>query len=316
VTGGAGFVGSHLVDRLVKRGEHVVVLDNLTTGRLANLADAIASGRVTFVYADVATTTATIRDILERAGVPDRLESIYHLASPATSSAYEAQPWETLPVTLSLIDIAFERGAKFIFSSTAEIYGDPLVHPQPESYFGNVDPVGPRSCCDEGERCGEAAVTAAVRTRSLDARIVRFFNCYGPRMQDADDRLIPSLLDALRDRRPLPIHGSGQQTRSMTYIADAIDCLLLVAATNIETLEPTNIGCDDERTILDIAAALAAVLSVDLVVEHVAGREGDPQRRHLDLTRARRLGWTARTSLEQGLRLTHDWYAKESQIFV
>jgi nucleoside-diphosphate-sugar epimerase len=319
ITGGAGFLGSHLVDALVNRGENVVVIDNLSTGRLANVADAIESGQVTFIYADVAISTAALRDIFQRAGIA-KIHAIYHLASPASPAAYQARPWETLAVnglgTMSLIDVAIEHQARFIFSSSSEVYGDPLQHPQPETYFGNVDPVGPRSCYDEGKRFGEAAVAAAVRSRGLDARIVRFFNCYGPRMQNSDGRLIPSLLDAVLERRPFAIHGTGQQTRSMTYIADAIELLLLVAASKQTSLAPVNIGNDDERTVVDIARAVATALGVDYAAEFVAGREGDPQRRRPELTRARSLGWSPKTPLEQGLRSTHDWYAKESQIFV
>ncbi len=320
VTGGAGFLGSHLVDMLVKRGEHVIVLDNLTTGRLANLADAIAGGRATFIYADVATTAGELQAILARANAPAKVSKLYHLASPASPSAYQQHPWETLAVngvgTMSLIDIALERGARFVYSSTSEIYGDPLVHPQPETYFGNVDPIGPRSCYDEGKRFAEAAVAAAVTARNLDARIVRFFNCYGPRMQTSDGRLVPALIDAAIERRPFPIQGTGLQTRSMTYVDDAIDLLDRVTLGDNRALAPVNVGSDDERSIIDIAKALAAVLSLDFSAEFVAGRDGDPQRRRPDLERARTYGWTAKTSLEDGLRATYAWYAKESHIFV
>ena len=320
VTGGAGFLGSHLVDMLVKRGEDVVVLDNLTTGRLANIADAISSGRVTFVYADVATTTAELQAILARANVPAKINTVYHLASPASPSAYQAHPWETLAVnaigTMSLIDIALDRGARFVYSSTSEIYGDPLVHPQPESYFGNVDPIGPRSCYDEGKRFAEAAIAAAVTSRSLDARIVRFFNCYGPKMQTSDGRLVPALIDAAIERRPFPIQGTGLQTRSMTYVDDAIDLLDRVTRKESPVLAPVNIGSDDERSVIDIAKTLAAVAALDFSAEYQTGRDGDPQRRRPDLTRAQTFGWTPTTSLEDGLRATYAWYSKESHIFV
>ena len=250
VTGGAGFLGSHLVDALAKRGESVVVLDNLTTGRLANLESAISSGRVTFVYADVAVDATALREILAGGGVT-KVDCIFHLASPASPNAYSRHPWETLAVngigTMSLIDIALQHHARFIFSSTSEVYGDPLVHPQSEDYFGNVDPIGPRSCYDEGKRFGEAAVAAAVSKRGLAGRIVRFFNCYGPRMQSADGRLIPALLEAAANRAPLPIQGTGEQTRSMTYVDDAIELLLLVADRRQPMLQPINIGSDDER---------------------------------------------------------------------
>jgi dTDP-glucose 4,6-dehydratase len=320
VTGGAGFIGSHLVDALVKRGDEVIVLDNLSTGRLANLADGISSGRVSFVYADVAVNTPTMRVILDRADVVGTIDTIFHLASPASPQAYEANPGETLAVnsvgTMSLIDIALERGARLVYASTSEVYGDPGVHPQPEHYVGNVDPIGPRSQYVEAKRFGEAAIAAAVRSRGLDARVGRFFPCYGPRMQSADGRLIPTLLDAAVAGRPFPIQGSGSQMRSLTYVDDAVELLLLVAASGQADFAPINIGNDDERSVLDIAKALAAVLSANPTFEHVDGRDADPQRCWPDLSRARALGWSPRTSLERGLRSTYDWYAKESQIFV
>jgi len=318
VTGGAGFLGSHLVDALAKRGESVVVLDNLTTGRLGNLERAISSGRVTFVYADVAVDRTSLRAIVAGSGTK-KIDSIYHLASPASPSAHSAHPWETLAVnglgTMSLIDIALEHRARFIFSSTAEIYGDPLVHPQAEDYFGNVDPIGPRSCYDEGKRFGEAAVAAAVNKRSLDGRIVRFFNCYGPRMQTADGQLIPAFFEAAANRQPLPIQGTGEQTRSLTYVDDAIELLLMVAEQQQSSLQPINIGNDEEKSVMDIARSLADVLRVDFIPEFIPGRPSGPLRRP-DIARARGLGWKPTTSLEDGLRLTFDWFSRESQLFV
>ncbi|MBD5654026.1 MAG: NAD-dependent epimerase/dehydratase family protein, partial [Candidatus Eremiobacteraeota bacterium] len=225
VTGGAGFLGSHLINAIVRDGEHVVVIDNLSTGHVRNLERAMSTGRATFVHADVAQPPAELAAIVAKA-TKRKIDRIFHLASPASPEAYGAEPWGTLAVngvgTMSLIELALAHDARFLFASTSEIYGDPLVHPQPESYFGNVDPIGPRSCYDEGKRFGEAAVAAGVRARGLDARIVRFFNCYGPSMDEADGRLIPQLVDAILAKKPLPIHGTGLQTRSMTYVDDAI----------------------------------------------------------------------------------------------
>ncbi len=319
VTGGAGFLGSHLVDALVKRGEAVVVLDNLTTGRLANLERAISSGRVAFVYTDVAADTASLRAVLTSSDVRGAA-TIYHLASPASPNACGARPWQTLAVnalgTMSLIEIALDYGARLVFASTCEVYEDPLVYAQPEDYFHNTDPMGPRSCYREAKRFGEAVVTAAVRNFGLDACIVRFFNCYGPRMQRGDGRLVPALLDAVLQRRPLPIQGNGQQTRSMTYVDDAIKLLLLVAASSQPTLAPVNVGSDDERSVLEIARSLCATLGVEYATEFTSGRPADPQRRRPDLTRARSYGWTPKVPLEQGLRATYDWFAQESSMFV
>jgi len=312
VTGGAGFLGSHLVDALVAQGERVLVLDDLSTGREANIAQATQTKKAAFVEADVAVDAQQLRAILRGAGI-DRVGRIYHLASPASPEAYGANPWETLAVnglgTMSLIEIALEHGARFIYSSTSEVYGDPLVHPQPETYFGNVDPIGPRSCYDEGKRFGEAAVAAAVRSRGLDARLVRFFNCYGPRMESGDGRLVPELIGAALAGRKFPIQGTGKQTRSMTYVDDAIELLLLVESLPLSGLEPVNVGNDDERSVEEIARTLARVLGVAFEAEYLPAREGDPQRRRPDLARARGLGWSPTTPLEQGLRTTYEWFA-------
>jgi nucleoside-diphosphate-sugar epimerase len=311
VTGGAGCLGSHLVDALVDRGENVLVLDDLSTGSVDNLKSALTTGKAAFIEADVAVDVERLRGHL-RAGGVRHVRRIFHLASPASPDAYNAHQWETLTVnaigTMSLIDIALEHGARFIYSSTSEIYGDPLVHPQPESYFGNVDPIGPRSCYDEGKRFAEAAIAAGVRSRGLDARLVRFFNCYGPRMERGDGRLVPELVGAALAGRKFPIQGTGKQTRSMTFINDAVELLLLVESLPLSGLEPVNVGNDDERSVEDIARALAQVIGIEFEAEYLPGREGDPQRRRPDLTRARSLGWAPTTPLESGLRTTYDWF--------
>jgi nucleoside-diphosphate-sugar epimerase len=321
VTGGAGFVGSFVVDALLERGEHVVVFDDLSTGRLANLESALKGDRTTFVHADVSSPVEVLRDLVKRAKPQTPVTAIYHLASPASPDAYSAHPWETLKVnahgTMALIELAVGFGARFLYTSTSEIYGDPLVHPQPESYFGNVDPIGPRSCYDEGKRFGEAAVAAGIRTFDLDGRIVRLFNCYGPRMAWGDGRLIPELAQAVLDEKPLPIHGDGSQTRSLTYITDAVELILQVgAAPNSDVLHPVNVGAEDERSVLEVAEAFAQAAGVPANFEFLPSRAGDPQRRRPDLTYARSLGWTPRTSLTDGLRQTYAWFAESRLAFV
>jgi nucleoside-diphosphate-sugar epimerase len=319
VTGGAGFVGSHLVKALVDRGEHVVIVDNLSSGHVRNLEHAVSSGRAVFVYGDVAQPVAELEAMLAEPLGTRTLDRIWHLASPASPEAYGAHPWETLAVnglaTMSLIELALRRNARFLFTSTSEIYGDPLVHPQPESYFGNVDPIGPRSCYDEGKRFGEAAVATGVNARGLDGRIVRFFNCYGPMMERGDGRLVPALVDALIAGAPLPIQGTGAQTRSMTFIDDAIALLLLVMEREQPTLQPVNIGNDDERSVEEIARTLAAIANEPFVPRYEAARPGDPQRRKPDLTLARGYGWAPTTSLEDGLRITLHWFKEERLAF-
>ena len=318
ITGGAGFLGSHLANALVDDGEEVIIVDNLSTGHIRNLERSLSSGRATFVYADVAVTAGQLETLVRKAA-NRKLSRIYHLASPASPEAYGRDPWGTLTVnsigTMALIELALAHEARFLFASTSEIYGDPLVHPQREDYFGNVDPIGPRSCYDEGKRFGEAATAAAVRVRGLDARLVRFFNCYGPCMDVADGRLIPELIDAIQNERPMPIHGNGSQTRSMTFVADALSLLRIVMEHPMKTLLPVNIGSDDERTVEEIARALARVAGIEFCAKHLPPREGDPQRRRPDLSRARSLGWSPSTSLDEGLRTTYRWFTEERLAF-
>ena len=248
-----------------------------------------------------------------------KIDRIYHLASPASPDAYGANPWGTLAVnslaTMSLVELALDQGARFMFSSTSEIYGDPAVHPQPEDYFGNVDPIGPRSAYDEGKRFGEAVVAAAVRAHGLDGRIVRLFNCYGPGMDKADGRLIPALIEALLDGKPFPIHGTGRQTRSLTYVADAVELIRLVMESRQSTLAPVNVGSDDERSVEEIGRALAAVAGVEYASVYLASREQDPQRRRPNLTRARTFGWAPSTTLEDGLLATYRWFRDARLVF-
>jgi nucleoside-diphosphate-sugar epimerase len=309
VTGAAGFVGSHLVDRLVAQGAHVLAVDNLLTGKLANLEDAIAGGRCTYIFADVSDGAAVQRLILEAANTVDE---IYHLASPASPEAYGAYPWQTLCVnsigTMAMLDLAATTGARMLYSSTSEIYGDPLEHPQRETYFGNVNPIGPRACYDEGKRFGEAAVSVARATRGIDARLVRIFNCYGPRMDVADGRLIPALFSAASAGAPFPMHGDGTQTRSLTYVDDLVDGLITVLRAPMPEFTPVNLGAEDERTVAEIAHAVARIAGVAYEIEWHAGRPEDPRRRKPVIDVARSLGWSPTTPLETGLTQTYAWY--------
>jgi nucleoside-diphosphate-sugar epimerase len=315
ITGGAGFLGSHLVDRCVRDGERVIVCDDLSTGRLSNLEGALQTGSVTFVYVDVAAQIDDIYDAVAPA-MCEPIERIFHLASPASPQAYGSRPWETLAVnglgTMSLIELALEWKATMLFASTSEVYGDPLVHPQPEGYFGNVNPIGPRACYDEGKRFGEAAISVAARERGLDGRIIRIFNCYGPRMSIGDGRLIPALLRAARDGTAFPIHGSGLQTRSLTYVDDLVEGILTVMRHPMEQAQPVNLGSEEERSIVEIAAAVAEVTGVAPRIDMLPARPEDPRRRRPDTTLARRLGWSASTPLVDGLRKTYEWLVKEA----
>jgi nucleoside-diphosphate-sugar epimerase len=317
VTGGAGFVGSHLVDRLCEAGKEVVVLDDLSSGQIANVECAVSSGRAAFVFADVSGDKSSIEMAIRSAGV-DRIEAVYHLASPASPEAYGANPWETLRVngmgTMSLIELALEQEALFFYTSTSEVYGDPMVNPQPESYFGNVNPVGPRACYDEGKRFAEAAISVAASRHGLDARIVRLFNCYGPRMQLGDGRLIPALIEAALQGAPLPIHGTGKQTRSLTYIDDIVDGLLHVSNSPIGAA-PVNLGNDEELSVNEIARRVAVACCVPFNVEHKPARPEDPQQRRPALDRARAIGWVPTTSVGEGIRRTVEWFRDAREIY-
>ncbi len=319
VTGGAGFLGSHLVDELIADGRQVIVIDNLCTGRLANIEQAVSSARATLVYLDVSSPLDELRSTIAAAAT-EPITEIYHLASPASPESYGALPWETMRAnsigTMNFIELALEYGATMLFASTSEIYGDPLEHPQKESYFGNVNPIGPRACYDESKRFGEAAISVAVSERALDGRIVRIFNCYGPRMDVEDGRLIPGILKALAEKRAIPLHGTGQQTRSLTYVTDIVAGLRAVARSKAVLGAPVNLGREDEHTVLEIACALAAAAGIEKPdLAYVEARPEDPQRRKPDASRGREIGWTANVPLAEGLKRTWSWFTSMSDVY-
>jgi nucleoside-diphosphate-sugar epimerase len=318
VTGGAGFLGSYLVNVLVDSGEQAIIIDDLSTGRVRNLEHALSSGQAMFVYADVSVPYPRLAEIVANA-TNARLDRIYHLASPAGPEAGGVEPSSALAVnglaTMSLVELALEHRARLMFASTCGVYGDPLVHPQPEGYFGNVDPVGPRSHLNEAKRFGEAVVAAAVRSRGLDGRIARLFNCYGPGMSEGDGQLVPAIIAALLDGRPIPIHGDGSQTRSMTYVSDAVDLMRIVMESPDGRLPPVNVGSDDERTVEAIARTLAALAGVEYSAVQLPQRPQDPRRRQPDLERARTLGWSASIGLEEGLLATYRWFREARLVY-
>ena len=297
VAGGAGFVGSHVCHELVARGHHVTCVDNLLTGSMGNIADLDGRPGFDFILSDVASAPTVETDF------------ILHLASPASPVDYERMPLETLSAnslgTWRLLDIARETGAKLTFVSTSEVYGDPLVHPQPETYWGNVDPVGPRSQYDESKRFGEALLMSARRVNGVRATIVRLFNTYGPKMRLDDGRVIPELLGNALAGRPLVLHGSGSQTRSFCYVSDLVRGLLLVGLDDLNDGEIFNIGNPSEITIRGLAERIRDLVGSDLPIISTDARVGDPSRRCPDISKIQaRYGWQPDIDLDQGLRAT------------
>ncbi len=305
VTGGAGFIGSHLVDRLVQQELHVVVLDNLATGSWDNLSQH-GPDAVTRIQADVSVPWP-------QEALPSSADLVFHLASPASPVHYRRLAVETLMVnsmgTKRALDAALSYGARFILASTSEAYGDPAVSPQPETYWGNVNPVGPRSCYDESKRFGEALTMEYVRKHQLDARILRFFNCYGPRMQSEDGRVVPNFVRQALSGDPLTIYGSGEQTRSFCYVSDEVDGIWRAAITDGLAGEIINIGNPEERTILNFAEVVADVAGISLHVEPRPLPPDDPTNRCPDISKARALlGWEPRVPLKDGLEATFRYF--------
>jgi len=303
VTGGAGFIGSHLCEKLLGLGHHVIALDNFMTGRRANMSTIIDHPEFEFYE----------QDIIEPWQPQGKIEVIFHLASPASPVGYSNHPIETHLVnsvgTHNMLKIALEHGAKFLITSTSEAYGDPLVHPQREDYWGNVNPIGPRSCYDESKRFAESLTMEYVRQFGLDARIVRLFNTYGPRNDPEDGRVVPNFITQALLNRPITIYGNGQQTRSFCYVSDLLEGLLAAMFTPDTKGEVFNLGNPDERTILDFANKVREICNPEINIVFMDGRVDDPNRRCPDITKARtRLGWEPKVSLEDGLRMTIEYF--------
>ncbi|RKY01517.1 SDR family NAD-dependent epimerase/dehydratase [Candidatus Poribacteria bacterium] len=305
VTGGAGFIGSHMCRLLLERGYEVICVDNLITGRLDNISDLFErfGDRFTFIR----------YDITNPLWVSGRLDYILNLASPASPVDYVNLPIETMKVgamgTYNMLELAREKGAKFLHASTSEVYGDPKVHPQPEDYWGNVNPIGPRSVYDESKRFAEALVMAYHRRYGLDTRIARIFNCYGPQMRPDDGRVIPNFITQALKGEPLTVYGDGSQTRSFTYISDLIDGLYRLMLSDYH--EPVNLGNPDEKRIIDLAHIIIELTGSKGGITFKPLPQDDPKVRCPDITRARRiLGWEPKVPLEEGLRETIRYFKR------
>jgi nucleoside-diphosphate-sugar epimerase len=294
IAGGAGFIGSHLSRWLIGRGHDVVCVDDLSTGSEDNLVDLRRSPRFEFIRADVAHAPAI------------HVDAIAHLASPASPVDYDRMPIHTLRANslgmYRLLDVAAKVGARLVYTSTSEVYGDPLVHPQPESYWGNVDPVGPRSCYDEAKRFGEALLFAARRQDGVQANVVRLFNTYGPSMRRNDGRVIPEMISAALTGKPLVIHGDGSQTRSFCFVSDLIAGLSHILLDDALDGEIFNIGNPQEVTVRELAEQIVELMGSPAEIHYTNARPGDPERRRpvIDKIRAR-YGWEPRVPLREGL---------------
>ena len=304
VTGGAGFLGSHLCDLLLSKGHSVICLDNLITGNIANIEHLAGKEGFKFIK----------HDITEYIYLPGPVDFIFHFASPASPIDYLELPIQTLKVgalgTHKALGLARAKKARFLLASTSEVYGDPLIHPQNESYWGNVNPVGPRGVYDEAKRFAEAMTMAYRRSHGVDTKIVRIFNTYGPRMRLKDGRVVPAFIGEALRGEPLTVFGDGSQTRSFCYVADLLDGIYRLATS--EESGPINIGNPAEMTIRQFAETIRRLTGASAPIVYRDLPVDDPKVRQPDITKARELlGWAPKVDLETGLKITIDFFKKQ-----
>ncbi len=304
ITGGAGFLGSHLGDRLLAEGHRVVAIDNLVTGSLDNIAHHAGNPDFDFIE----------HDVTRFIDCPGEVDFIFHFASPASPFDYLELPIQTLKVgslgTHNALGLARAKGAVFLLASTSEVYGDPLVHPQREDYWGNVNPIGPRGVYDEAKRFAEAIAMAYHRAHGIDTKIVRIFNTYGPRMRLHDGRVVPAFIGQALEGKPLTVFGDGSQTRSFCYVSDLVDGIYRLSQSDCH--EPVNIGNPREMTILQFAERILKLIPGVPGIQHEALPIDDPKVRQPDISRAREtLGWEPRVDFEQGIAETIGYFQKK-----
>lgn len=307
VSGAAGFVGSHMCDRLIAEGHRVIGLDNFITGSEANLRQFSREPRFRFMVQDVSLPFR----------IAEPVDAVMHMASPASPKDYLENPIETLDVGSSgsrnMLEIARGNKARYLLTSTSECYGDPLEHPQEETYWGNVNPVGPRSCYDESKRFAEALTMAYYRKYGVRTTIARIFNTYGPRMKLNDGRVVPAFIDQALKGEPLTIFGDGTQTRSFCYISDLVDGLFRLLFSGEPY--PVNLGNPTEMTILEFAETVARLAGSSSKLEFRPRPEDDPRQRKPDISKARRLlGWEPNVGLDEGLRLTYEYFRNHRRL--
>lgn len=303
LTGGAGFLGSHLAERLLERGNEVICMDNLITGNLENIEHLSGNENFEFVKHDVSKYIV----------VEGKIDCVMHLASPASPVDYLEHPIKTLKVgslgTHNALGVAKAQGAKFFLASTSEVYGDPLVNPQPETYWGNVNPIGPRGVYDEAKRFAEAITLAYHRVHGIDVKIARIFNTYGERMRSRDGRVVPNFIAQALNNEPLTVYGDGSQTRSFCYVSDLIEGFLKLMDSNLN--EPVNLGNPVEMSILGFAEKIKEITGSASEIIYEELPVNDPKVRRPDITKAKKkLGWEPKVSLDEGLRRTVEWFRK------
>jgi dTDP-glucose 4,6-dehydratase len=303
VTGGAGFIGSHLCERLVAEGYRVVCMDNLRTGSLENVVH--LRDEADFEYVD--------HDVSTYINISGELDEVYHFASPASPIDFERIPIPILKVgalgTYNALGLALAKGARFMLASSSEVYGDPLIHPQTEEYWGNVNPVGIRGVYDEAKRYAESITMAYHRHHHMETRVVRIFNTYGPRMRPDDGRMIPNFISQALSGQPLTVYGEGAQTRSVQYVDDLIEGVWLLMKSS--EIRPVNVGNPQEHTVREIAEMIVEISGHEGKLVHEPLPEDDPKRRRPDISRAREvLGWEPRLPPREGLKKTFDWFAE------